>query len=190
MTIVTPLASPAYRGQLLPLALATSLLVVGCGGSEPTNTTAMTTPQTSTVLLTTTSSTTPAPPRGPAGDEILEVAFDGSVCTTIGPAVVPTGVHSFLLKDLTGEGLADVRTMAVSEGYTYEDLLDLQSEPGEYVPLPEWADWPLTTFEPIDRELDENEIGKRLILEPGVHGIVVGTGKGLWFCGQLTVTDS
>jgi hypothetical protein len=38
--------------------------------------------------------------------------------------------------------------------------------------------------------LGDNEVGKRLILEPGEHAIVVGTGKGVWFCGALAVTES
>lgn len=122
--------------------------------------------------------------------EITEVTFDGVVCTTTGPSEVATGAHSFVLTDLTGEGRADVRTMAISADHTYEDLLALQSETGEYVPKPEWAEWPLTTFESVERELGKDEVGKRLILEPGIHGIVVGTGKGIWFCGPLTVTDT
>ncbi len=103
---------------------------------------------------------------------------------------MPAGVHSFVVKDPAGESPADMRTMAITDGHTYQDLLDLQSEPGEYVPLPEWAEGPLTTFEPVDRELGDNELGKRLILEPGEHGIVVRTDEGLWFCGALVVTDS
>jgi hypothetical protein len=66
----------------------------------------------------------------------------------------------------------------------------LHTNPDEYVLLRPWAGWPLTTFEPVGRELGDNEVGKRLILEPGEHGIVVGTGKGVWLCGALAVTDS
>ncbi|MFW2383012.1 MAG: hypothetical protein ACN4GZ_14760, partial [Acidimicrobiales bacterium] len=121
--------------------------------------------------------------------EIIEVRFDGSTCTATAPSVLPSGVRSFVLEDRTGEGLADVRTMAIADDHTYQDLLDLQDEEGEYVALPPWADWPLTTFEPIERELAENEIGKKLILEPGKHAIAVGTGKGTWFCGALQVTE-
>ncbi len=121
---------------------------------------------------------------------IIDVTFDGDECRTSGPTVVPAAAQPFVLQDLTGEGRADVRTMAITDDHTYGDLLDLQGEPGEYVPLPDWAEWPLTTFESVDRELGDNELGKKLLLEPGVHGIVVGTGKGLWFCGELTVTGS
>ena len=133
-------------------------------------------------LLVTEASSTPV--------EIIEVSFDGSVCTTTGPAVASAGVHPFVLTDLTGEGLADVRTMAIADDHSYQDLHDLQSEEGEYVTLPPWAEWPPTTFEPVERELAENEIGKMLILEPGEHGIAVCTGKGTWFCGALQVTES
>jgi hypothetical protein len=170
---------------VLPLAFG------GCGSSESTDTTTKSTIAATTTASSTTATPTTAPPStASAADYIIELTFDGSVCTTIGPAVVPTGVHSFVVRDLTGESPADMRTMAITDGHTYQDLLDLQSEPGEYVPLPEWAERPLTTFEPVDRELGDNELGKRLILEPGEHGIVVRTDEGLWFCGALAVTES
>ncbi len=191
VAMLTPRASSAYQVVFMTFVFATAIAIVGCGSAEPTDIGAVTTLPASTVVPDATpSSTTLALQSERKVAVLLEVTFDGEACTTEGPTVVPTDTHSFVLKDLTGEGLADVRTMAIAEGHTYEDLLDLQSEPGEYVPLPEWAEWPLTTFEPGDRELGDNDLGKRLILEPGVHGIVVGTGKGIWFCGRLTVTDS
>ncbi|MDX2342710.1 MAG: hypothetical protein QNL26_02565 [Acidimicrobiia bacterium] len=167
------------------------LTMVGCGSSEPADTTSKsTTPATTVLPDPTPSPTTLAPQTTSAVPEIIELAFDGSVCTTTGPTVVPASVHSFVVKGLTGNSPADMRTMAITDGHTYQDLLDLQSQPGEYVPLPEWAKWPLTTFDPVDRELGDNELGKRLIPEPGEHGITVRTDEGLWFCGALVVTES
>jgi len=165
--------------------------MVGCGSSEPTDTTAIsTTPITAESPEPTPAPTTLAPQTISAVAKIIDIAFGGSACTSTGPTAVLTGVQSFVVKDLTGEGPADMRTMAITDGHTYQDLLDLQSQPGEYVPLPEWAEWPLTTFESVDRELGDNELGKKLILEPGEHGIVIRTDDGLWFCGALTVTES
>jgi hypothetical protein len=167
------------------------LALGSCGSSEQTEATSTSTiPATTIAAVTTATPTTLVPQTTSAVADIIEVSFDGEVCTTVGSGVVPTGVQSFVLEDLSGLGLADVRTMAIVDDHTYQDLLDLQSEPGEYVALPQWAEWPLTTFEPVDRELAENETGKTLILEPGQHGIVISTGQRSWFCGALEVTES
>ena len=175
-----------FLGPFVILALAST----ACGSADQTETT-ITAPTSATTVLVDTSEPqlTSAPETTFVGVDIIEVTFDGSACTATGPDKVSAGVHSFVLLDLTGEGLADLRTMAIQDGHTYQDLLDLQSEPGEYIPIPPWAEWPLSTFERVDRDLAENELGKKLILEPGEHWIVVGTGKGDWFCGALRVSD-
>ena len=175
----------------LCVLLVLSFAVGSCGSSEqPEATSTSTLPTTTIAAAPTTTPTTPAPRGTSAPGDIIDITFDGSRCTYSGTTVVPTGVHSFVVKDLTGEPPADMRTMAIADGHTYQDLLDLQGEPGEYVPLPEWAEWPLTTYQPVDRELADNESANQLILEPGEHGITIRTDDGLWFCGALTVTDS
>ena len=145
---MTSLREHTTHSILLGLIVLAS---AACGSADQIDTTiAAPASATTTMVDTPEPQLTSAPETTFVGADIIEVTFDGSACTVTGPDEVSTGVHSFVLLDLTSEGLADVRTMALQDGYTYQDLLDLQSEPGEYVPIPPWAEWPLSTFERVD----------------------------------------
>jgi hypothetical protein len=196
---------PFLLRWLIPFALVL-LMLPACGdsGDDPAETTliAPTTTTTEAAATTTTTeaaatsttvgpatATTPAttlPPR-----ELIEVMFDGTECITDGPAQVAAGDYPFILTDLSGMQGAEVRTWIIDDGYTYDDVLNLQSEPGEYISTPDWAQFSSNSFAPVERDLAENQAGKTIVLDTGLHAILVGTGKPpmIWFCGALQVSD-
>lgn len=169
------------------------LTLTACGSTAETTTedpvtaapTASTAPAETTLPPSTTSIAEPLA-------EIIEVTFDGETCTSTGPYEVPAGEQSFVLIDLSTTSQAQQRAWAIDASHTYDDLLALQGEPGEYISLPEWATTALTTFRPIDRDLADNELGNKIVVEPGEYAITVGTGQpsGIWLCGQLIVVAS
>jgi len=67
--------------------------------------------------------------------EKLEVTFDGKECTYSGPTEFVTGDHSFVYEDSSDQEQV-VWASRILDGYTYQDELDLQSEPGEYFDIP------------------------------------------------------
>ena len=70
-------------------------------------------------------------------DEIV-VTFDENGCTVTGPSVLPTGKHSFVLNNLYDLNQV-LYLLLIDDGYTYQDLVDLQSEPGVWWPKPTWC---------------------------------------------------
>lgn len=67
--------------------------------------------------------------------ETPEVTFDGKGCTYSGPTELVTGDHSFVYKDSNDQEQV-VWASRIPDGYTYQDELDLQSEPGEFLIYP------------------------------------------------------
>ena len=83
----------------------------------------------------------PKPNLEPSPEVVVEmgdVIFDGSECTVTVPTELPPGRYSIVLKNLSEEDVK-IWTQRITEGKTYQDLLDLQNEPGEYVPEPDWV---------------------------------------------------
>ena len=70
--------------------------------------------------------------------EMGEVIYDGTECNVSVPTELPPGRYSIVLKNLSEEEVK-LWTQRITEGKTYQDLLDLQNEPGEYVPKPDWV---------------------------------------------------
>ena len=124
--------------------------------------------------------------------EVFEVMFDGVECEVNGPTEVVAGAYPFVITDVSGMEGTDVRTWVLEEGYTYEDVLALQSAPGEYIRLSDWAELSPLAFITFDGELQENQRALALDLETASHAITVGTGSpsGIWVCGALEVTGS
>ena len=78
--------------------------------------------------------------------ETPTVTFDGDGCSYSGPTELQTGVHSIVFKDLSDQNQEPYRdlfleTGRILDGHTYQDIVDLQSEPGEYFyfPKPDWV---------------------------------------------------
>ena len=124
--------------------------------------------------------------------EVFEVMFDGVECEVNGPTEVVAGAYPFVITDVSGMEGTDVRTWVLEEGYTYEDVLALQSAPGEYIRLADWAELSPIAFITFDGELQENQTVLGLDLETASHVVTIGTGRpsGIWVCGALEVTGS
>jgi hypothetical protein len=172
----------------IPFVLIVLLLASCSSSDEAADTTATTTTTEATTTTTTAASTTEQAVAG----EVFEVMFDGVECEVNGPSQVVAGTYPFVITDVSGMEGADVRTMVIGEGYTYDDVLALQSEPGEYIRPPDWVELSPIAFVTFEGELQENQTVKTLDLEIATHAISVGTGSpsGIWVCGVLQVAGS
>lgn len=161
------------------------ILLAGCTGSDlqvsmPTHTTIPSSP-------------TPLPPTQTASPptqipQPFEAVFDGIECTHSGPAEVSAGEYSILLKNLSNEELG-LWTGLILDGHTYQDLLDLQSEPGKYYRKPEWLVYPTKTG--FWDEPNDDKVYTFLFSEAGEYVIDVGWSlpESLWFCGSFWVVE-
>ena len=149
---------------------------------SPTNTSP---PPTDTSLPPTDTSLPPTqlPPQ-------FEVTFDGKGCISTVPAELPVGKISIIYKDLT-ENNIDLWVGSFVEGRTYQDLLDSQSEPGEYIPDRGWtSDSP--KFEQKWNDSLGGEVYVFYLHKEGEHYIVAGRYPpqgSFWFCAPLTVVE-
>jgi len=137
---------------------------------------------------------TPAsePPPEPVV-EVGDVAFDGTECTVSGSTELPLGRYSFVLKNLSEE---DVRLLIfrLPDGKTFQDLLDLQSEPGEWVSKPDWAIDAVETGVAWYKE-DCGEVHSYMLINEGEYAVVIWrrpaetTQPGIWFCAPFWVKE-
>jgi hypothetical protein len=152
------------------------VLLTGCAGSG----TLVSTPIHTSLPPT----HTPIPPT-----QILQpfvATFDGLECTISGPDEVPAGKYSILLKNLSDEKLA-LWTGLILDGHTYQDLLDLQSEPGKYYRKPDWLIHPTNAGFRVEPNGDK--VYTWLFNDPGEYVIDIGWSlpESLWFCGSFNV---
>jgi hypothetical protein len=69
--------------------------------------------------------------------ELGDIIFDGTECTVSGPTELSPGKYSYVLKDLSDYEVI-VHIHRLSDGKTFQDVLDQQSEPGEHFPNQDW----------------------------------------------------
>lgn len=128
------------------------------------------------------------PPTQASEGDIIEygvVTFDGNKCTVSGPGEVPTGKYNFVLNDVTGESRARIMVARLEEGKTFQDLADIQSEPGKQISPITWISIPFNFT--VDR------IVYTFYLDtPGEHAIEVGSyvPHNLWLCAPLQVVEA
>lgn len=162
-----------------------ALLLVGCGASASTPIPPTDTP--TPVPLTPTPTSEPLPEYDP--DTIL-VTFTGDECTSSVPAELPVGEHQFVLRDLSENNPEFILTILhLIDGHTYQDLLDLQSEPGVDSPHPDWARY-------IERKLvggkwPNDKVYIISFEKEGEYGLSTGAlyREYLWFCGSFQVVE-
>ena len=121
---------------------------------------------------------------------IAALEFDGSECTANLPASVAAGTHSFVLTNTSDLSSVPVYVVELSDDYSYGELAALQSSPGEYFPLPEWATYALRELNITD---DDEEVQRRrfaFALEPGDYAVYLWASRpaAIWLCGSLSVT--
>ncbi len=140
---------------------------------------------------------TSAPPSTtePVG-ELFEVTYvKGEGCTSVGPSKLPTGKHSFVLHDPTGE-LDNLWIIRLDEGRTLQDAIDAAPGPGKWYPKPSWQHY--TVDLGSGKETDDGTVFVKRLTTPGPHLVVVSlynvvptTDRIFWWCSpSFTVVDS
>lgn len=123
-------------------------------------------------------------------EEPIKVTFDGEECIASAPAVMSTGEHSFVFVYTTEQGYG-FWVGSILDGKTYQDMLDLQNEPGEYITKPTWSVDPDT----VDVEWDET-VGGNIYTwffnEEGEYYMTTGgvSPPSVWFCGSFHVVEA
>lgn len=111
----------------------------------------------------------------------FEVTFDGNSCTVSGPAEVPIGDYSFRLINSSDSRIKLMVTQLL-EGHTFQDLVDLQTEPGDNFMVKAWMSKPFY--------YTEDQIIYIVSLdEAGEHGIGLAEYNhvAMWLCGPFQV---
>ena len=114
----------------------------------------------------------------------FEVTFDGNGCTVSGPTEVPIGDYSFLLNNVSGRGVKLIVTQLL-DGHTFQDLVDLQTEPGDIFGIEPWMSQPF-------KYTKDRKIYTVSLDEAGEHGIAIGTNNhvGIWLCVPFQVIET
>jgi len=141
-------------------------------------------------------SSTPLPPTVPSQEdaaiEVGEVIFDGTECTVSGLTELLPGRYSYVLVDLSDDN-ANLFVGRLTEGKTFQDMLDLQGEPGGYVPFIDdsyvWAVEPGIAWQ----KPDGGEVHTYILTEEGEYTVglwswvTVTTPEKIWFCAPIWV---
>ena len=146
------------------------LLLVGCGAAPPK-------------------------PIPEVVDEPILVTFDGEGCYSSLPVALSTGEHSFVFVYTTEEGYA-LWTSRLLDGKTYQDVVALQSEPGEYILKPTWTEHPRRVGRAIWDESVGGYIKTWAFDEEGEYVLDTGNGStasgplSIWLCGSFQVVEA
>ncbi len=132
----------------------------------------------------------PKPSETPEPPPLFTVTFDGEECSCTTPETLPPGKYSFLFIDETDSGI-ELWLSRLEEGHTFQDLLDGQSEPGEYYPQPYWAPHPPKLADRWDDELG-GLFYTFLLIEEGEYSQHIGRDDPLflWFCSPFYINES
>ena len=122
-------------------------------------------------------------------DERIEFTFDGEECTVTGSTELPTGDHLIPLKDLSDRQIYLWIGQALN-GKTWQDGLDLQSYPGEWVPAPDWMPKAKNTYRGYDEETGRAVFRYTFESEGEYHVFAENkVAMKLWPCAPITVFE-
>lgn len=115
----------------------------------------------------------------------IEVTFNGNECTVSGPSEIPIGERPIILNDLSDMNMR-LFVSRLIDGKTFQDLLDLQSEPGELYPAPSWV---------VDAQkysASDSEDSIYVLDEPGEYALYVYSlsPEILWLCAPRQVIEA
>ena len=155
-----------------------AVLVVGCAVPE------VKTSNTEPTLPTT--HTSESVIQSPQPKEItFQVTFDENHnCIIAGPTEVPTGDYLLSLNNLSDTNV-DLAVNHLIDGHSFQDLLDLQSEPGEPFNKVYWMSHPF--YFTRDHKVwtySFDEAGEYVVL------ILQHVYKGIWICDPFQVTEA
>ena len=134
---------------------------------------------------------TPSPSPQPT-DIPIEIIFDGRNCAGALPEKIPVGVHSFILLDQT-EYQAELWLIRLTDGKTFQDLLDMQDTPGEWDPKPRWAKYDTQLSREILETKDlrlESTSWKFYLVGEHVVYCYVPSPQMIFYAGPIMIVDS
>jgi hypothetical protein len=140
---------------------------------------------------------TPTPTSEPSPEPVVEVGdviFDGTECTVSGSTELTAGTYSFVLKNLSEEDVIFI-VRRLTDGKTFQDLLGLQSEPGEYIPRPDWVA-PVVERGIARQKPDGGEVHTYKLISEGEYAIslwsyaTATTPLRIWFCAPFWVKEA
>jgi hypothetical protein len=114
----------------------------------------------------------------------FEVTFDGNGCTVSGPTEVPIGDYSFLFNNTSGRR-AKLVVGQLLDGHTFQDLLDLQTEPGDTFGIEPWMSTPFYYTK-------DHKVYTVSLDEAGEHCTSISEYKhvGIWLCAPFQVIEN
>jgi hypothetical protein len=126
----------------------------------------------------------PPPSKSQSIEIEFEVTFDGNGCTVFGPSEVPIGNYSFLLNNVSGRRVKLVVGQLL-DGHTFQDLVDLQTEPGDTYGIEPWMSKPFYYTK-------DHKIYTVSLDETGEHGIAIGeySHESSWLCAPFQVIET
>jgi hypothetical protein len=130
---------------------------------------------------------TPIPTNIAEAPPIYEITFDGSACLSTAPAVLLSERYSFAYK-ITDETVEDLNITLLDKGHTLKENMDLQSEPGDYFPKPDWARDARLVGKEWNETYDAEVVTFSLKLE-GVYAVTIGgyNPNSAWFCPPIEI---
>jgi hypothetical protein len=126
---------------------------------------------------------------GPAGER-FEVRLDGKECTVSGPTEVPTGEHTFVLYNVSDQDV-QVAVQHYVQGRTFQDMLDMQGDPGEWFAVPSWVRPTFVTEAPTE-EADGGKAWIFSLVQDGEYGIALisHASQTAWLCVGFQVVEA
>jgi hypothetical protein len=122
----------------------------------------------------------------------IEVKFTGDDCTVTGPTELPAGKHTFTFIDESGMD-AELWLLSLRDGKTTQDILDRQSEPGDWYPKPGWVSYD-TRLSIESKESDGRRVDSYIwnLLKVGEHTIscYVPSPQMMWFPAPLMIVEA
>jgi hypothetical protein len=117
-------------------------------------------------------------------ENTFEITFDGSNCHAAVPAEVPAGEYLFQLNNQSDRNV-DVAVTHLIDDHTYQDLLDLQSEPGEPFVKVYWMSQPYYYTR-------DHKVWNYSLDEAGEYAILIlqHVHVGMWICGPFRVIEA
>ena len=117
----------------------------------------------------------------------IVVTFDENGCTVTGPSALPTGTHEFVLKNLYDLS-QELYVSRLDSGYTYQNLVDRQSQPGVYWSKPAWV---ITQSKTVNLILEGEYVYTFRLNIEGNYAIYTGSDNPptLWFGAPLRIVE-
>lgn len=167
-----------------------ALLLTGCSQAieNPTATNIQFNPTKSlkpTIENTPKPTNTDLPPTSTPHTIDFEVTFDGNGCTVSGPTEVPIGDYSFLLNN-TSDSRVKLVVGQLLDGHTFQDLVDLQTEPGDNFMIESWMSKPF--YYTKDHKIyfvSLDEAGDEHVISISVYNHVA-----IWLCVPFQVIET